>query len=242
MLYYNLLVLSISNMIEPPKEYQIIKNYIDKENMSLSGYIYFLTKIPKNFIEWLIRYLPGPIGIIIRRAYYKIILKKVGSNVVIDEGVYFIGNNIELDDWCYIDKFCVFRCYSKIRIGSRVHVGINTVIHAGINSEVTVDDNTAIADRCTIYSLSNAYSPNKRMGGPMCKSNEVESRMGKIYIGKDCFLGIGVLVLPNVNVGFGAIVSAGATIKKDVKELGIYDRDLKIIRDREFDSKLYYKE
>ena len=54
----------------------------------------------------------------------------------------------------------------------------------------------------------------------MCKSNEVESRMGKIYIGKDCFLGIGVLVLPNVNVGFGAIVSAGATIKKDVKELG----------------------
>ena len=32
------------------------------------------------------------------------------------------------------------------------------------------------------------------------------------------------------------------TIKKDVKELGIYDRDLKIIRDREFDSKLYYKE
>ena len=49
MLYYNLLVLSISNMIEPPKEYQIIKNYIDKENMSLSGYIYFLTKIPKKF-------------------------------------------------------------------------------------------------------------------------------------------------------------------------------------------------
>ena len=48
--------------------------------------------------------------------------------------------------------------------------------------------------------------------------------------------------MPNVNVGFGAIVSAGATIKKDVKELGIYNRDLEIIKDRVFDSKLYYKE
>ena len=167
MLYYNLLVLSISNMIEPPKEYQIIKNYIDKEKMPLSGYIYFLIKIPKNFIEWLIRYLPGPIGVIIRRIYYKIILNKVGSNVIIDEGVYFIGNNIELDDWCYIDKFCVFRSYSKIKIGKRVHVGISSVIHAGINSEVIIDDNTAIADKCSLYSLSNAYFPNKRMGGPM---------------------------------------------------------------------------
>ena len=123
--------------------------------------IFTFNKNSKNFIEWLIRYLPGPIGVIIRRIYYKIILKKVGSNVIIDEGVYFIGNNIELDDWCYIDKFCVFRSYSKIKIGKRVHVGISNVIHAGINSEVIIDDNTAIADKCSIYSLSNAYFPRK---------------------------------------------------------------------------------
>ena len=55
-------------------------------------------------------------------------------------------------------------------------------------------------------------------------------------------LGIGVLVLPNVNIGFGAIISAGATVKRDVKELGIYDKELKIIKERKFDSKLYYKE
>ena len=229
-------------MIEPPKEYQIIKNYIDKEKMPLSGYIYFLFKIPKDFVEWLIRYLPGSVGVIIRRLYYKMILKKVGSNVVIDEGVYFIGNNIELDDWCYIDKFCVFRSYSKIRVGKRVHVSIGVVIHAGTNSEVIIDDYSGIASYSCIYSLSNAYAPNKRMGGPMVKSHESETRSGKIYIGKECFLGVGVLVLPNVKIGFGAVIAAGATVKKNVKELGVYDKDLKIIREREFDSKLYYKE
>ena len=74
-------------MYKPPKEYFIIKDYIDNEKMSLQGVYFFL--IPKDFIELLTRYLPGSVGIIIRRYYYKLVLKKVGKNVTIDEGVYF---------------------------------------------------------------------------------------------------------------------------------------------------------
>ena len=79
---------------------------------------FFFLRIPKNILEGLIRYIPGPMGIIIRRFYYKLILKKVGINVVIDEGVYFQGNDIELDDWACIDKFCVLRSFSNLRIGN----------------------------------------------------------------------------------------------------------------------------
>ena len=58
----------------------------------------------KDFIEWLIRYLPGSVGII---EILQTSIKKVGKNVTIDEGVYFHGNNIEIDDWACIDKFSV---------------------------------------------------------------------------------------------------------------------------------------
>tara|TARA_B100001059_G_C17689319_1_gene504079 strand:- start:309 stop:995 length:687 start_codon:yes stop_codon:yes gene_type:complete len=228
-------------MNQPPKEYKIIKEYIDTEKMSLKGYLFFFLRIPKNIFEWLIRYLPGPVGMIIRRYYYKLILYKVGKNVVIDEGVYFQGYNIELDDWSCVDKFCVLRSFSKIRVGKRVHLGIGVVVHAGIDSEINIDDNSGIADRCNIYSLTNSYAPNKRMGGPVCKSHEVQTRSGEIYIGKECFVGVGSLILPNVKIGFGSILSSQSIVRKSIEELGIYDKDCKFLMKRKFDKGLFYK-
>jgi len=223
-------------MNKPPEEYYIVKKFIDEEKMPLSGYFYFLIRIPKNLIEWLIRDLPGPIGVITRRLYYKLVLKKVGKNVVIDEAVYFQGSNIELDDWCYVEKFCVLRSYSGIRIGKRVHLGIGIVMYAGLDSEIEIDDHSTIGTRSSIYSVSNAYAPNKRMGGPMCKSNQVETKYGSIHIGKDCFVGIGSTILPGVSIGFGSIIMAHALIKKNINSLGIYDQKGLFIIKREFDK------
>ena len=140
-----------------------------------------------------------------------------------------------------VDKFCVLRSFSKIRVGKRVHLGVGVIIHAGAKSEIEIDDYAGIADRCNIYSLSNSYAPNKRMSGPMCKTDEVKTRSGPIYIGKECFLGIGSLVLPNVKVGFGSIMSTQSIIRKNVEELGIYDRDCKLLGRRVFDKETFYK-
>ena len=227
-------------MNKPSKEFFIFKRYIDDEKNNFSDYLYLLVRLPLNLIEWLIRYLPGPIGIISRRIYYKIILKRVGKNVIIDEGVYFQGNNIILDDWSYIDKFCVLTSISEIKIGKRVHLGIGSIIHAGLDSEVIIDDNTAIAARCNFFSASNAYAPNKRMAGPMAKSNQVMTKYGKIHIGKDCFIGLGSTILPNVEVGFASIVAAGALIKKNLKEKCIFNEKGELIRERVFDEKKFY--
>ena len=223
-----------------PEEYKIVKKFIDEEKISLSGYLYFLIRIPKNIVEWLLRDLPGPIGVIIRRLYYRLILKKVGKNVIIDEGVFFNGENIELDDWCYIEKFCVLKSYSKIRVGKRVHLGIGVVMYAGLNSSIEIDDYSAIGTRTTFYSVSNSYSPNKRMSGPMAKSEEVKIKSGSIYVGKDCFIGIGSTILPDVTIGFGSIIMAHGLIKKNIDELGIYDQRGILIAKREFDKKLFY--
>ena len=165
-------------MIQPPKDYYIFKKYIEEEENSIGDYLYFLIRLPLNAIEWFLRNLPGPAGILLRRIYYSILLKKVGKNVLIDEGVYFQGRNIELDDWCYIDKFSVLTSISNIRIGKRVHLGIGTIMHAGLDSEIRIDDNCNIAARCNFYSASNAYAPNKRMAGPMAKSDNENTKYG----------------------------------------------------------------
>ena len=232
----------ISNeiMIKPPKDYYIFKKYIQDEKNTIGDYFYFFLRIPLNIAEWFLRNLPGPVGIILRRYYYKIFLKKVGKNVIIGEGVYFHGNNIELDDWSFVDKNCILTCISKIRIGKRVHLGMNTIIHAGLDSEIIIDDNTGVAARCSLYSASNAYARDKRMSGPMAKENHVYTKYGKILIEKECFIGVGSIVLPNVKIGFAAIVPPGAVIKKNLQEKGIYDVKGDLISKRIFNEKKYY--
>jgi acetyltransferase-like isoleucine patch superfamily enzyme len=222
--------------MQPPKDYFIFKKLIDEEKSSLNDYLYFFIRIPLDIIEWLIRYFPGPIGILLRRFYYKIILKKVGKNVIIDQGVYFHGNDIQLDDWCYIDKFCILTSVSKILIGKRVHIGVGTIIHAGLNSEIIIGDNAGIAARCCIYSASNTYRRNKRMSGPMAKSSEVSMRYGKVHIGEDCFVGVGSTIMPNVSIGYASIIEAGALIKKSLNEKSIFDSKGNFISKREFDK------
>ena len=75
----------------------------------------------------------------------------------------------------------------------------------------------------------------------MSKSNEVFTRYGEIYLGKDCFIGIGSTILPNVRIGFASIISANALIKKNLDAKGIYAKDEALIRKRVFDEKLFYK-
>lgn len=223
-------------MTQAPKDYYILKKFIDEGKMPLSGYFYFLIRVPKNLIEWLIRDLPGPVGVIIRRLYYKLIFIKVGENVVIEEGVYFHGNNIILDDWSYVERFCVIRCMSRFRLGKRTHLGIGVIVYAGLDSNIEIDDYSAIGSRTNIYSASHIYAPNKRMSGPLSKSDQVVIKRARIHIGKECFVGVASTILPGVNIGYGSIITAHAVIKKNIDELGIYDQNGIFIVKRIFDK------
>ena len=74
----------------------------------------------------------------------------------------------------------------------------------------------------------------------MAKEKDVHTKYGKILIEKECFIGIGSIILPNVKVGFASIISPGSVIKKNLKEKGIYDTKGEFIGERIFDEKKYY--
>ena len=41
-------------------------------------------------------------------------------------------------------------------------------------------------------------------------------RFGKIIIGNDCFIGARTTILPNVKIGDGCIIAAGALVNRDI--------------------------
>ena len=94
-------------------------------------------------------------------------------------------------------------------IGKDVFIGENLIITDNIH-----DRNVIIKDRVTIASgviLITSSGPNA--SNISLYLNEVN---GKIKIDTEAWIGAGVIVLPNIRIGKGAVVGAGAVVTKDV--------------------------
>jgi|SRR5450432_253238 len=166
-----------------------------------------------HWLEDLIRNISGPVGIRLRRFYYKRRLGGAGWGLVIDTGVHFESpKDIYTGDRVWIDKNCIFiagkikpdgakiiRISSAagdsegvIRIGSFSHVGIDTIIqgHGGF----TAGDYFTSSAGCRIYSFSNDYR--KSLSGTMATPSSLPAYiMGPVHFGKNVWIGLGVSVI-----------------------------------------------
>jgi acetyltransferase-like isoleucine patch superfamily enzyme len=102
-------------------------------------------------------------------------------------------------------KLCGFE------LGKDIYIGEELII-ASIISEKTcslkIEDRVAIGPRVTLLLSSDAnYSK------LMDKINPIK---GSIKLESDCWLGAGVIIMPNVTIGSGSIVGAGAVVTKNV--------------------------
>ena len=207
-----------------------------KKKISLSDYIFIIFQIPFDFIEFLLRNVPGALGFKIRYFYYKFRLKKVGKNTLIDTGVFFSGHkNISLDDFCYVDKYCLLNAISSIDIGKRTHISSFCIIHAGLNSPIKIGDYVGIASNAKLHSSSESIGKNKRMSGPMVPLSQKNLKYGPITIEDEAFIGLNTIILPNVEIGYGAITLPNAVIRKSVSELSVVDAQGKHIMKRELE-------
>ena len=95
-------------------------------------------------------------------------------------------------------------------IGKDVYVGEDLIIIGGRDTEnkVFIGDRVAISPRVTLIAVSHPeYSKIRRYTG---------DKEGKIIIQDDAWIGAGAIILPNVTIGKGAVVGAGAVVTKDV--------------------------
>lgn len=184
------------------------------------------------------QWVPGALGLALRRLLYPILLGHCGRNVVFGQNVVLrhphkirIGDNVVVDDHCLLDAKGTRN--SGIQIGSGVFIGRNTIVSCK-DGNVTIGDRANIGFNCEIFSASRvsvgadtliaAYS--YLVGGDHRVTDRAQPVLGQsrqsagITVGSGAWIGAGAIVLDGVSVGDRAIIGAGAVVRSDVPEGG----------------------
>ena len=129
---------------------------------------------------------------VLRRFCGKLMLKDCGEKVNIEKNAYFS---------------------SKVSLGNHSGIGINAKIHG----TCTIGNYVMMGEDCTIITRNHAYS---RTDIPMMKQGFEEEQ--PVVIGNDVWIGDRVTILPDVHIGDGCIIGAGAVVVKNIDEQGTY--------------------
>lgn len=124
--------------------------------------------------------------------------------------------------------------------GKHVHFGKN--VYANFNftcvddTDIFVGDFTMFGPNVTLATAGHPILPELR-------KKAYQYNM-PIHIGKNCWLGAGVVVLPGISIGDNSVIGAGSVVTKDVPPnvvaIGNPCRVLREINDR--DRKFYFKD
>ena len=194
-------------------------------------------------IETLIRNISGPLGLLLRRIYYKIRLKKCGKNLKVSIGVEIVnpskvqvGDNVWLDDYSLIiagdykltgnkkeifvpnDNFKLDQ--GDVKIGNYIHIAPYCILN-GFGAGIHIKDDTTLAAGVKVYSASNTYkdksSKNKKIisMSPKSKNYSVVYYKKPVVIGERCFLALNSSVIC-AELSNDVLVKANSVVLKDV--------------------------
>lgn len=92
-------------------------------------------------------------------------------------------------------------------------VGENLWIGYGVSIDTTFCELISIGNNCTITSkvhiLAHDASTKKHLG---------YTKIGKINIGNNVFIGVGTIILPNVKIGDNSIIAAGSVVTRSIPQ------------------------
>ena len=134
--------------------------------------------------------------------------------------------------------------------GHHVHFGNTIYANSGLtlvdDTHIYVGDNTMFGPNVTIATAGHPIDPELRRQGLQYNL--------PVHIGKNCWLGAGVTVMPGVTIGDNAVIGAGSIVTRDIpanvvavgnpcrvlREVGERDKRY-YYRDREIDPAIFEK-
>ena len=141
---------------------------------------------------------------------------------------------LSIGENCYIEPplHANFGC-KHVSLGNNVYANFNLTLVD--DTYITIGDNTMIGPNVTLATAGHPILPSLRVKGYQFNV--------PINIGKNVWIGAGVIVLPGVNIGDNSVIGAGSVVTKDIpKNVVAYGNPCKIIRTiNEHDEKYYYK-
>lgn len=194
----------------------------------------WLALVKYEWIMLLSQWVPGALGLVLRKMLYPRLLGRCGRNVVFGQGVVLrhphkvhIGDNVVIDDHCLIDA--KGDANHGIRIGSGVFVGRNSILSCK-NGDITLGDGANVGFNCEVFSAGDvrvgkdtllaAYvyliGGDHEFSDASAAVNAQARRASGIQVGDGVWVGAGVKVLDGVTIGDRAIIGAGAVVRQAV--------------------------
>jgi acetyltransferase-like isoleucine patch superfamily enzyme len=113
------------------------------------------------------------------------------------------------------------------KVGKNAFVGYEVWMDFNNANLIEIGEGAHITNRCLL--LCHQRELSKYFVGD--DSTKLPYKKGKIIIGRNVMIGMGTIIMPNVNVGEGAIIGAGSIVTKDIPAWTIATgRPAKVIR------------
>lgn len=164
----------------------------------------------------IVRFLPGRVGNLIRRAWYKKGTDGIGV-VNVESGCEFsspqtmkLGNHVNIGKNAYFNSDG-----GAIVVGSNTSFNMNVHINASVSGSIKIGNDCLIGPNVVMRTAGHRY--------------DIENKLIRdqghisldIFIEDDVWIGANAVILGGVHIGRGAIVGAGAVVTKDVPSYAV---------------------
>jgi len=206
-----------------------------------SDSVWYLIKY--ELVMLLSSWVPGALGLVLRKLLYPFILGSVGRNVVFGQGVAIrhgnkisLGDGVIIDDGAVLDakggsntgirvgadtiisRNVVLSCKNgDIKIGGGCTVGMQTLVHAMEGSNVSIGDQVLIGAFC--YFIGSGPYLSDALDVPFKKQGM--QPLGGISVADNVWFGSHVQVLDGIDIGSGSIVGASTLVNKPVGDFDV---------------------
>lgn len=134
----------------------------------------------------------------------------VGSRCIVDRPwCVDLGDRTQLEHDVYLK---IVADAASLKLGDYVFVGRG--VEFDVMDNVSVGHHTVIAPLCFITDHNHGMLPGVRIDEQPCAAEPIS-------IGADVWLGAGVVVLPGVRIGDGAVVGANSVVTRDIAPMSI---------------------
>jgi acetyltransferase-like isoleucine patch superfamily enzyme len=181
-------------------------------------------------------WVPGVLGLLLRKVLYRLLLGGVGRGVVFGQGVVLrhphkvrLGDGVTVDDLVVLDaKGTTNR---GIDVGRGVFLGRGTILSCK-DGDIALGDHANLGFHCEIFSGSSVTVGAHALfaaqvylvgGGHEFESRDAavvdQPRTSRgIVLGDNVWLGTGAKVLDGIRIGSHAVVGANAVVTADLPE------------------------
>ena len=121
--------------------------------------------------------------------------------------------------------------------GHHVHLGCNVYANAGLklvdDTHIYIGDYTMLGPNVTIATAGHPIDPELRKRGLQYNL--------PVHIGRNCWLGAGVIVMPGITIGDNTVIGAGSVVTKDIPSgVVAVGNPCKVLRQVGEHDKIYY--